>query len=654
MMNSDAASSSSTAQGCARRPRRASTSRSSFWSSACICWRSNGRNTITRSMRLRNSGRNDALTASSMRSARKPSLRAVEADRIAARDGRADVGGEQEDAAPEVDRPAVDVGQPAVVEDLEEEIPDRRGGLLELVQQDDRERVLAHGRDQRRPVPVDVGVGEQALERVAGLVLAHVHAHEAVGRAEHEFGERLRELRLARAGRPDQQEHAQRPGGVVEAGPGDRDALDDAVDGLALAEHALLEERAHIGQRQPDAGIEHRQRQPGGRRQRGQHIGARDLAAALLEHLGAGGRDQPQRVAGSGDARQELLRELVRLGQRVLRRARAALVRGQRVTHDRDRLALAQRADAHDVERARDARAGREQLLELGRPHLAHEADLAVLDVGQQRVQETLRALIVRARVERLVQLRHDPDDAAVAHALDQVQRPALHLPGVDRAGVDARRRGLEDDDAAPGAVERRAQERALADAVVADDQERARRVVLERLAHLLDQLGPVAHEQRLGPVVRRLPERADAAQEIRVDDRVAPGLEGLLEALAEARVLLADELRDRVDDACGNVLERLGGHLLVRAARRDEERELVLVERDLEHAPGRGRSRARRRARAGRRRRTARLRHARVRSALKAQAVNSGRDVVALAQGREPEHDLVLVLARAREIPAG
>ena len=40
------------------------------------------------------------------------------------------------------------VGQPAVVEDLEEEVPDRLRGLLELVEQDDGERVLAHRGDR--------------------------------------------------------------------------------------------------------------------------------------------------------------------------------------------------------------------------------------------------------------------------------------------------------------------------------------------------------------------------------------------------------------------------------------------------------------------------------------------------------------------------
>ena len=45
-----------------RRPRRSSTSRSSFSSSARICSRSKGRKTTTRSMRLRNSGRNDCAT----------------------------------------------------------------------------------------------------------------------------------------------------------------------------------------------------------------------------------------------------------------------------------------------------------------------------------------------------------------------------------------------------------------------------------------------------------------------------------------------------------------------------------------------------------------------------------------------------------------
>ena len=58
------------------------------------------------------------------------------------------------------------VGEPAVVEDLEEQVPDWPRGLVELVEQHDRERVLADRGHERRPIGVDARVREQTIEAV--------------------------------------------------------------------------------------------------------------------------------------------------------------------------------------------------------------------------------------------------------------------------------------------------------------------------------------------------------------------------------------------------------------------------------------------------------------------------------------------------------
>ena len=102
----------------------------------------------------------------------------VEADRRPARDGRADVRREDEDAAAEVDLRALEVGEAAVVEDLEEDVPDRARGLLELVEQDDGERVGANRRDERRRLLLAARVRQQPLEAVGRLELAHVEPDE--------------------------------------------------------------------------------------------------------------------------------------------------------------------------------------------------------------------------------------------------------------------------------------------------------------------------------------------------------------------------------------------------------------------------------------------------------------------------------------------
>ena len=55
----------------------------------------------------------------------------------------AEVGGHDDDRVAEVDGPALAVGQPAVVEDLEQDVEDVAVGLLDLVEEDDRIRPAA-------------------------------------------------------------------------------------------------------------------------------------------------------------------------------------------------------------------------------------------------------------------------------------------------------------------------------------------------------------------------------------------------------------------------------------------------------------------------------------------------------------------------------
>ena len=219
------------------------------------------------------------------------------------------------------------------------------------------------------------------------------------------------------------------------------------------------------------------------------------------------------------------------------------------MTRHSNRIGAAQRADTHHVEGAGHACPRREQPLELCRADLADDADLTLFDMRKEGVEQTLRALVVLPRIERLLQLRQDPDNVPVAHPLYKFLRPALELPDVHRAGVDLRRRGLEHDQRSRRAVECRPQKRGLAHAVFADQQQRARRRVLQRLADLADDLAAITDEKRLGPVVGRLPERADFAQKTRIDDRGAPGLEQVPEIRTEARFVHADEVSDALDD---------------------------------------------------------------------------------------------------------
>ena len=118
--------------------------------------RDSGRKTTVRSMRFRNSGRNARATACSTLPAAKPP----------------DVGENPTPGPEEIFAPrfevmtitawrksaalAARVAQPAVVEDLQEQVPDARVGLLELVQQHDRERLAADPGHERGVVDVAV------------------------------------------------------------------------------------------------------------------------------------------------------------------------------------------------------------------------------------------------------------------------------------------------------------------------------------------------------------------------------------------------------------------------------------------------------------------------------------------------------------------
>lgn len=110
--------------------------------------------------------------------AAEPAVLGLEADARTVGERGADVRGEDDDGAAEVGRSALLVGETPVVEELEEEIPDRRGGLLELVEEHDGERILPNRREENRPPLLDARILEQTVERIRRLVLAHVQTHE--------------------------------------------------------------------------------------------------------------------------------------------------------------------------------------------------------------------------------------------------------------------------------------------------------------------------------------------------------------------------------------------------------------------------------------------------------------------------------------------
>src|SRR5207302_8804310 len=82
--------------------------------------------------------------------------------------------------------------------------------------------------------------------------------------AEQELGERARELRLADAGGPEEDERAGRPFGVLQAGARAPDRLRDNFDRWVLADHALVQFVLHPHQllRLGLGELEHRNARP--------------------------------------------------------------------------------------------------------------------------------------------------------------------------------------------------------------------------------------------------------------------------------------------------------------------------------------------------------------------------------------------------------
>ena len=109
-----------------------------MWS---ICSRPSWWKTIVSSTRFRNSGLKCARSASSTRALDLVVLVSLELDDVLA----ADVRGHDQDGVAEVDRPPLAVGQPAVVEDLEQHVEDVRVRLLDLVEEHDAVGAAAHG-----------------------------------------------------------------------------------------------------------------------------------------------------------------------------------------------------------------------------------------------------------------------------------------------------------------------------------------------------------------------------------------------------------------------------------------------------------------------------------------------------------------------------
>ena len=134
-----------------------------------------------------------------------------------------DVAGHDDDRVPEVHHPALAVGEPAVVEDLEQHVEDVRVRLLDLVEEDHAVRPPAHRLGELAALLVaDVARrrADHPRHRVLLHVLRHVEPHHRALVVEEELGQGPRGLGLADAGGAEEDERAGRPVGITQTRPG--------------------------------------------------------------------------------------------------------------------------------------------------------------------------------------------------------------------------------------------------------------------------------------------------------------------------------------------------------------------------------------------------------------------------------------------------
>ena len=121
-------------------------------------------------------------------------------------------------------------------------------GLFDLVKQHDAVGVAAHGLGQLAAFLItDISRrgADQAGDAELLHIFGHVDADEVLLIVKQRFGQRLGQLGLADAGRPEEEETADRPAGVRNAGAGAQNRIRDLLHGLVLADDPLVQ---YIGQ----------------------------------------------------------------------------------------------------------------------------------------------------------------------------------------------------------------------------------------------------------------------------------------------------------------------------------------------------------------------------------------------------------------------
>ena len=136
------------------------------------------------------------------------------------------------------------VGEPAVVEQLQQHVEDVGMRLFDFVEQDDRVGTAAH-RFGQLPALVEADVtrrrADQPRDGVLLHVLGHVDSNHRRFAVEQELRQRARELGFADAGRPEKNERPDGTVGILESGARADHRVGNGGHRLILANHAFVQ-----------------------------------------------------------------------------------------------------------------------------------------------------------------------------------------------------------------------------------------------------------------------------------------------------------------------------------------------------------------------------------------------------------------------------
>src|ERR1700751_2304496 len=126
----------------------------------------------------------------------------------------ADVAGHNNDRVLEIDRATLTIGDPAIVQDLEQHIKDIRVRFFDLIKEDDAIRFAAHRFTQLAAFLITDIARRRSDQTGHGVflhVLAHVDSDHRVLVIKEKFGQRTSELGLPHTGWPKENERTDRP-----------------------------------------------------------------------------------------------------------------------------------------------------------------------------------------------------------------------------------------------------------------------------------------------------------------------------------------------------------------------------------------------------------------------------------------------------------